>query len=76
MLPGSPASFADTARAEAAEQSPEVLSLENWLEEIRAKRPLSAREKLEKALNEAVKSEDYEKAAQVRDALRNLKSAD
>src|SRR2546425_4607330 len=56
--------YHDTARAEAAEQSPEVLSLENWLEEIRAKRPLSAREKLEKALNEAVKSEDYEKAAQ------------
>jgi len=31
------------------------------------------REKLERALQEAVKSEDYEKAAQVRDQLKNLK---
>ena len=30
-------------------------------------------EKLEHDLNEAVSNEDYEKAAQVRDALRNLK---
>lgn len=68
--------YEETSRGDAAEQSPEVQSLENWLEEIRAKRPLSAREKLEQALNEAVKSENYEKAAKVRDALRNLKTAD
>ena len=45
-------------------------SLRAWLEEIRSRRPLSPREKLERALNDAVKCEDYEKAAQVRDALR------
>jgi hypothetical protein len=61
---------------EAAEQSGEVLSLEEWLEDIRAKRPLSPRERLEQALHDAVKSEDYERAAQVRDELKNLKSAD
>ncbi|HXU76904.1 MAG TPA: UvrB/UvrC motif-containing protein [Methylomirabilota bacterium] len=66
--------YRESARTEAAEQSGEVHSLETWLEEIRAKRPLSAREKLEQALNDAVKREDYEKAARVRDALRNLKS--
>jgi len=33
-------------------------------------------EKLERALSEAVDKEDYEKAAQMRDALRNLKSSD
>jgi hypothetical protein len=65
--------YREAASAEAAEQSGEVLSLEDWLEEIRAKRPLSPRERLERALHEAVKSEDYERAAQVRDALRNLK---
>ena len=32
------------------------------------------RERLERALNEAVKNENYERAAQVRDELRNLKS--
>ena len=66
--------YSEFSRSDAAEQSPEVHSLQNWLEEIQAKRPLSAREKLEQALRDAVKSEDYEKAAQVRDALRNLDS--
>jgi protein-arginine kinase activator protein McsA len=56
------------------DQSGEVQSLETWLTEIRANRPLSAREKLERALCEAVRREDYERAAQMRDALRNLKS--
>jgi len=64
--------YTDFSRSDAAEHSPEIHSLQNWLEEIRAKRPLSPREKLEQALRDAVKSEDYEKAAQVRDALRNL----
>jgi hypothetical protein len=61
---------------EAAEQSGEILSLEDWLEDIRAKRPLSPRERLERALREAVKREDYERAAKVRDELKNLKSAE
>jgi hypothetical protein len=64
--------FRQHSRPEQIEQSSEVHSLETWLLEIRASRPLSAREKLEQALSEAVQSEDYEKAAQVRDALRNL----
>jgi hypothetical protein len=63
-------------RSEAAETSGEVQSLESWLEEIRAKRPLSRREKLERALREAINSEDYERAAKVRDELRNLKPAE
>jgi excinuclease UvrABC helicase subunit UvrB len=64
------------ARGEAAETGGEVQSLEAWLEEIRAKRPLSRREKLEQALHEAINSEDYERAAKVRDELRNLKPAE
>ncbi len=68
--------YREHANAEAAEQSSEVLSLEDWLEEVRERRPLSQRERLERALNEAVKSENYEKAAQVRDELRNLKSTE
>jgi hypothetical protein len=58
--------------AEAAEQSGEVLSLTDWLSEIRAKRPLSKRERLERALSDAVNKEDYERAAKVRDELKNL----
>ena len=62
--------------AEAAELGGEVQSLENWLEEIRARRPLTPRERLERALRDAINSEDYERAAKVRDALRNLKPAE
>lgn len=65
--------YRDQERSDLLDQSGEIISLEAWLEEIRSKRPLSAREKLENALNEAVQNEDYEKAAQVRDALKNLK---
>ena len=63
-------------RGEAGDTVGEVRSLEHWLEEIRAKRPLSRREKLERALHEAINSEDYERAAKVRDELRNLKPAE
>jgi hypothetical protein len=68
--------FREHERMELIEQSGEIHSLENWLVEIRSNRPLSPREKLEQALNEAVRREDYEKAAEVRDALRNLKATD
>ena len=54
------------------EQSGEVQYLENWIKEINNSRPLSKREKLEIALHEAVRQENYEKAAEVRDKLRNL----
>jgi hypothetical protein len=65
--------YRQTSGAEAAEQSSEVLSLTEWLQGIKAKRPLSRRERLEQALQDAVKAEDYERAAKVRDELRNLK---
>src|ERR1019366_9735072 len=68
--------FQEHARAEAAETSGEVLSLQTWLEEIRARRPLSPKERLERALRDAINSEDYERAARVRDAPRNLKPAE
>lgn len=67
--------YREHGRSDAADACAEVQSLETWLEEIRAKRPLSRREQLEHDLNEAVNREDYEKAARVRDALRNLKPA-
>jgi hypothetical protein len=66
--------YRENSRLEAGEQSGELYSLQTWLAEIRANRPLSPREKLEQALNDAVQREDYEKAAKVRDALKNLKS--
>ena len=64
--------FNEIGHAEASEHSGEIQSLENWLDEIRAKRPVSQRERLERALQEAVQREDYERAARVRDALKKL----
>ena len=64
--------YEEHARHDLLEQSPEIQSLEQWQGEIHSKRPLSKREQLEMALHEAVKREDYEKAAEVRDALREL----
>ena len=73
-------------RPELAEQSGEIASLEQWLENLRnnhekrAEKPeaepsqLTEREQLERALQDAVSREDYEQAARVRDALRNLKA--
>ena len=66
--------YREQSRLDLMEQSGEIHSLEAWLREIHGSRPLSEREKLEHALNEAVEREDYEKAAEMRDALRNLNS--
>lgn len=66
--------YSESSRPELAEQSAEIQSLQHWLEEINNKRPLSKKEQLEIDLTEAVKREDYEKAAKVRDALRKLES--
>jgi len=64
------------SRHDLLEQSPEIQNLQHWLEEVNSRRPRSRREQLENDLHEAVKQEDYEKAARVRDALRNLKPSD
>lgn len=63
--------YSETGRND-IEHSAEVQYLENWIGEINSSRPLSKREKLELALHEAVRQENYEKAAEVRDEIRNL----
>jgi hypothetical protein len=66
--------FSSRGQSEMAEQSPEVQFLQDWIKELRASRPLSERDKLERAMAEAVAQEDYEKAATLRDTLKTLKS--
>ena len=68
--------YEDRSRHEQAASCPEVAGLQHWLEEVNRKRPLSKREQLERDLTEAVREEDYEKAAKVRDALKQLKTKD
>lgn len=50
--------------------SPEVQFLEEWLEELRSKRPLSKLEMLKIEMDRAIASEAYERAAELRDAIR------
>lgn len=68
--------YREVGQAEAAERSGEIVSLESWLQELRAEKPLTPREKMELELNEAIQLEDYERAAKLRDGLRNLKPID
>jgi tetratricopeptide (TPR) repeat protein len=67
--------YREHSRHDLLEQSGEIHSLEAWLQEVLAKRPLSERERLLHALDDAVRREDYEKAAQVRDKLRRLEAS-
>lgn len=64
--------YREYSMTEQLEQSGEIASLESWRAELSNLRPLTERERLEQALQEAVRKEDYETAARMRDALRKL----
>jgi len=57
-------------RPEPAETSPEVEFLEQWLDELRSKRPLSRLEVLQREMDQAIAAEAYERAAELRDAIQ------
>lgn len=59
-------------RGDAAEESQELQFLREWEQKVRERKPLTQREKLQKALDDAVRREAYEQAAEIRDALRLL----
>lgn len=54
-------------------KSSEIAFLDEWLEEVRAKRPLSKLEIMEREMEAAIAKELYERAAELRDAIRVLK---
>lgn len=51
----------------------EVASLREWLEELRKVKPLTPVEKLRHEMEQAVEAEKYERAAELRDAIRELR---
>ena len=57
---------------EQAEQCIELAFLKQWKDEIDQSRPLDQSEKLRRLLDQAIRSEDYERAAQLRDELRKI----
>ena len=52
------------------ENSEEMKQLSEWRKEIERIRPLSVREVLDRQLQEAVESEEYERAAELRDEIK------
>ena len=54
----------------------EYQALKTWREEVANRRPLSELERLERALKDAVSKEDYETAARMRDAIKELESSE
>lgn len=51
-------------------KSPEIAFLEEWLEEVRAKRPLTKLETMQREMENAVGREAYERAAELRDQIK------
>ena len=58
---------------EGEEDSSEAKSLAEWLGELRKLKPLTPVDKLRREMERAVEDEKYERAAELRDAIRNMK---
>jgi hypothetical protein len=56
---------------EAATKSPEIAFLDEWRDEVKDRKPLSRIEQLEREMARAIASEAYERAAELRDKIRN-----
>ena len=65
--------YASVENPELEQQSPELQFLAEWLDEVRAKRPVSKLERMQREMDEAIREEAYEKAAKLRDAIKALK---
>jgi hypothetical protein len=57
-------------------KSSEVAFLDEWLEEVKAKRPRSKLEIMQREMEAAIAKELYERAAELRDAIKLLKTQD
>jgi UvrB/uvrC motif len=64
--------FREIDREELVENCREIAFLRDWSERIRNNRPLSPEEKLRRELRLAVEAEDYERAAKLRDEIREM----
>ena len=57
-------------------KSSEIAFLDEWLEEVKVKRPRSKLEIMEREMEAAIAKELYERAAELRDAIKLLKTQD
>jgi hypothetical protein len=66
--------FQNSNFPELAQKSSEIAFLDEWLEEVTAKRPLSKLEIMQREMEVAIASELYERAAELRDAIKLLQT--
>ena len=66
--------FTQSSFPELAAKSSELAFLEEWLDEVAAKRPLSKLEIMQREMEIAIASELYERAAELRDAIKLLQT--
>jgi hypothetical protein len=66
--------FQDSNLPELAAKSSEIAFLEEWLAEVSSKRPLSKLEVMQREMEVAIASELYERAAELRDAIKLLRA--
>ena len=66
--------FQRSSFPEQAVKSSEIAFLDEWLEEVKAKRPLSKVEIMQREMERAIANELYERAAELRDAIKVLKT--
>lgn len=62
--------YAECASDDAESSSAELAFLTEWLEEVQSKQPLSNLEKMKREMDRAIAAELYEKAAELRDAIK------
>ncbi len=68
--------YAECGNAEMETHSPELAFLGEWLEEIHSKQPVSKLEEMQREMEKAIASESYERAAQLRDAIKAHQSSE
>lgn len=62
----------DAGETEALKDNVEIGSLREWMKELKKKRKITPEEKLKREMAAAIKAEEYEKAASLRDELQAL----
>lgn len=62
--------YEEAENAEMVTQSPELSFLQEWLDEIRSKTPLTKVEKMQREMDRAIAQEAYERAAELRDQIK------
>lgn len=62
--------YKDCGEPDMAAKSPEIAFLNEWLEEVSSKRPATKLEKMQREMERAIAVEAYERAAELRDAIK------